>query len=100
MAELWFSLDDVPDWESLRAALAKNSLLHLDESFGAVSVVGDAIGADAMGIAGVVAIAEAAKVVVVGVNTSHLRVTLYCARDAVDGLVAILHKKLVEQEPS
>ncbi len=96
-AEMWFSLDDLPDWTSLRKTILENELIELSEEQGAVSVVGDAIGADAQRTAGLVKSAEEAGVEISSISTSPLRVTLYCARDAVDDLVLKLHKDLIEE---
>ncbi len=99
-AELWFSLDDVPDWAAVREVLSGSESITMEEGYGAVSVVGDAIGADASRVAEILAIAKSRGVSIVGLSSSRLRVTLFCARDAVDGLVSSLHEALIEQESS
>ncbi len=96
-AELWFSLADVPDWSSLRAEIAQSEGIEIAEDFGAVSVVGDAIGSNALRIGDVLESAKHAKISVAAISTSPLRVTLYCARDSVDELVSALHQDLIER---
>lgn len=99
-SDLWFSLEDVPDWAKLREALTLDQGIEVSEGFGAVSVVGDGIGADAVRTSAIVQLSEAHDISVEAINTSYLRVTLFCARESVDALVSLLHNKLVEQEPS
>jgi aspartokinase len=97
-SELWFSLDDVPDWAEVRKALANYESVTASEGYGAVSVVGDAIGSDAARIGAILTIAESQGITIEGLDSSQLRVTVFCARDDVDGLVATLHEALIEQE--
>jgi aspartate kinase len=99
-SELWFSLEDVPDWAGVRATLLANDSITMEEGYGAVSVVGDSIGSDASRIGEVLKVVESKGVAIEALDTGQLRVSVFCARESVDGLVASLHAALIEQEPS
>lgn len=92
--ELWFSLDNVPDWPSLRAKL--DNSVSVAESLGAVSVVGPDLGSDSQKIEAMLEVASQASVDVLGMSTSPLRISLYCAEESVDLLVRELHREFVE----
>jgi aspartate kinase len=95
-ADLWFALDDVPDWPGVRKALTEEHGLDVLEGVGAVSIVGEGLGLDATKILQVRQVAREAEVEVVALSTSPLRVSLFCAEAQVDELVRALHEALIE----
>ncbi len=98
-AELWFALDDVPDWSRVRDRLAEGlgAALAVEESCGAVSVVGERLGASAAAIASARRAAEERGVALLGTASSPMRLTLFCRQQDVDTLVAALHAVFCEQ---
>lgn len=92
-ADLWFGLSDVPDWPMIRSQLGDD--LEILEDVGAVSVVGDGMGDDPTRLQRARQTARDAGVEIVAMSTSPLRVSLFCAQDAVDDLVRALHAQLV-----
>ncbi len=90
-AELWASLVDQPDWPAVRERLLAHGGVEIREGLGAVSMVGNGAGQQASSIAALLAVADAQDIDILGVSTSPLRVTLYCDRKSVDGLVKHLH---------
>jgi aspartate kinase len=86
---LVFSLEDVPDWPTIRSSLG--SAIEVIEGLGAVSVVGAAAGGNAVVIGKLLAAARADGIEVSGVVTSPLRITLVCAERDVDRLVTRAH---------
>ena len=68
-ADLWFALDDIPDWQSVKATLDGD--IRVLEGVGAVSVVGDGIGADASKLQKARKAARAAGIGIVAMSTSH-----------------------------
>lgn len=99
-AELWFELANVPDWSTLRDELASMDGIRFEEALGSVSIVGDFIGSDAARIQNVQTLVEEAGSALLSMSTSPLRVTIFCSRDAVDGLVVALHRDLIEHAAS
>ena len=93
-AELWVPLEDVPDWRAVRAGLPAD--VEVAEGMGAASAVGELLGKEPQMLARVCGVAAAAGVRVEGISTSPLRITVYCAEDAVDSLVQALHHALRE----
>jgi aspartokinase len=96
-ADLWFALDDVPDWKQIRARLEGELELDVLEGAGAVSVVGDRIGADIARIRLIEALAAKEGIEIVAMSTSPLRVSLFCDAGAVDVFTKAVHRELVEK---
>jgi aspartate kinase len=95
--EVWFGLDDIPDWTRVRAALsAAAGASAVTESLGAVSCVGLGLGADAATLSRVRAVAVEAGAELLALEASPLRITVFCHSADVDGLVAALHRALCE----
>jgi aspartate kinase len=94
-ADVWFSLDDVPDWPAIRDRIRQD--LEVLEGVGAVSVVGDGIGGNPARLESTRAVARAAEIEIVAMSTSPLRVSLFCAADRVDDLVRALHREFIEK---
>lgn len=94
-ADIWFALDDVPDWPAIRARVGPN--LEVLEGVGAVSVVGDGIGGNPARLETARAAARGAGIPIVAMSTSPLRVSLFCAQDHVDELVRALHREFIEK---
>ncbi len=95
-AELWFGTDDVPDWATVRDSLNAIADVFIDDGCGAVSVVGDRVGASAAAV-----VRSAATVAESGVTprrlvTSPTRITVFCAEAEVDALVVALHRQFCE----
>ncbi len=93
IADLWFPLDDVPDWPKLRTTLMGQ--LAIEEGCAAVSVVGDFIGRNAAKLAQSRSIAAGIGVELRAMATSPLRATLFCRDDDADRLTAALHATFV-----
>lgn len=94
VADLWFSLDDVPDWPALRAQLLGQ--VAIEEPCGAVSVVGDFVGRNAAKLAKTRSVAAGAGISIKAMATSPLRATLFCAEEDVDPLTRELHRAFRE----
>jgi aspartate kinase len=95
--EAWFGLDDVPDWSRVRDALVMVAGEDaIAESLGAVSAVGHGLGAGAATLARVRALCSEAGIEVQGVESSPLRITVFCRAGDVDALVIALHRALIE----
>ena len=97
-ADLWLSLDDVPDWPAVKTKLAKD--LEILEGVGAVSVVGDGIGGDPRRLERARQAADAAGVAISAMSSSRLRMSLFCREDQVDDLVRALHGEFLEHAAS
>lgn len=93
-ARMVLSLDDVPDWPSVREQLSGD--IEVREGLGAVSVVGGAVGGSPAAISVLLQAAHDAGIAVVGVTSSPLRVTLLCESGDVDALSRIAHDAAVE----
>ena len=93
----WFTIADVPDWGEVRKRLDNvlGDSLELGEE-GAVTMVGHGIGGNPSIIVRARQAAIGAGVPLNAVSVSPLRVTLWCDRPHVDGLVRALHKTFVE----
>jgi aspartate kinase len=97
VVEAWFGLDDVPDWPRVRDALVTVAGEDaVAESLGAVSAVGHGLGASAATLARVRAVCGETGIEVQGVESSPLRITVFCRAGDVDALVIALHRALVE----
>lgn len=94
IADLWFSLDDVPDWSQLRASLLDQ--VQIEEQCGAVSVVGDFVGRNAAKLVATRSVAGGMGIQIKAMATSPLRATLFCADADVDDLVRALHRTFRE----
>jgi aspartokinase len=94
IADLWFSLDDVPDWPTLRQTLIGQ--VEISEQAGAVSMVGDFVGRNAAKLAKTRSVAAGAGVALKNITTSPIRITLFCADDDVDTLLRALHRAFRE----
>lgn len=96
-AELWFGLDDVPDWSDVRARLVEAlGADALREGLGAVTAVGLGLGASAATASQVLGQARELGTTVHGLDASPLRLTLFCERADVQPLVVALHAALRE----
>lgn len=94
IADLWFSLADVPDWAALKVRLMGQ--VAIEESCGAVSVVGDFVGRNAAKLAKTRSVAGGIGVPVKAMATSPIRVTLFCEDSQVDALTTALHRAFRE----
>lgn len=94
IADLWFTLADVPDWTKLRQRLIGQ--VQIEEGCGAVSVVGDFVGRNAAKLAKTRSVAAGIGVAVKAMATSPIRVTLFCRDDEVDRLTQALHRAFRE----
>lgn len=95
-ADIWFALDDLPDWESIRRSLGPEIVVL--EDLGAVSIVGDGIGGHAVKLERARKTARINHVDIVAMSTSPLRVTLFCPESQVDQLCQCLHKEFISKE--
>lgn|SRR5690606_30468105 len=94
IADLWFSLADVPDWASVREKLLDQ--VQVEEGCGAVSVAGDFFGRNAAKLAKTRSVAAGVGVRLKAMATSPLRATLFCAETDVDMLTQALHRAFRE----
>ena len=93
----WFTIADVPDWGEVRKRLdaVLGAQVELGEE-GCVTMVGHGIGGNPGIINKARASAIGAGVPLNAVSVSPLRVSLWCDRQHVDGLVRALHKTFIE----
>ena len=93
----WFTIADVPDWDSVRARLETvlGSSLEMGEE-GAVTIVGHGIGGNPSIIVRARQSAIGAGVPLNAVSVSPLRITLWCDRPHVDDLTRAVHKAFIE----
>jgi aspartate kinase len=94
IADLWFGLDDVHDWPNLRAKLMGQ--VEIEESCGAVSVVGDFVGRNAAKLSKARSVAAGMGLSLKAMATSPLRATLFCADADVEALTRALHRAFCE----
>jgi aspartate kinase len=94
IADLWFSIADVPDWSKVRQSLLGQ--VQIEEGCGAVSVVGDFVGRNAEKLVKTRSVAAGLGIAVKAMATSPLRATLFCADEDVDRLAREMHRALVE----
>ncbi|MBL4686032.1 MAG: aspartate kinase, partial [Nannocystaceae bacterium] len=94
IADLWFSLADVPDWPALRVRVMGQ--VAIEENCGAVSVVGDFVGRNAAKLAKARSVAAGIGVGVKAMATSPIRITLFCEDAEVDPLTQALHRAFSE----
>ncbi|MEM6296536.1 MAG: aspartate kinase [Myxococcota bacterium] len=94
VADLWFGLDDVHDWPTLRGALMGQ--VQVEEGCGAVSVVGDFVGRNAAKLAKARSVAAGMGLSLKAMATSPLRATLFCDDADVEALTRALHRAFCE----
>ncbi|NRA67880.1 MAG: aspartate kinase [Pseudobacteriovorax sp.] len=94
-ADIWFSLDDIPDWIGVKGDLDAD--IEVLEGVGAASVVGDNIGGDSAKLNLARSVAQGADINIVAMSSSPLRVTLFCEQSHVDQLVRSLHKEFISK---
>ncbi|MEM6993171.1 MAG: aspartate kinase [Myxococcota bacterium] len=94
IADLWFSLADVPDWPALKVRLLGQ--VAIEEPCGAVSVVGDFVGRNAAKLAKARSVAAGVGIGVKAMATSPIRITLFCEDGEVDTLTRALHRAFSE----
>jgi aspartate kinase len=94
-----FARDDLPDFGRLRGRLATalGPALTIEEDLGSVSVVGWGAGADAALVGRALAVARAGGVVLRGVDTVPLCITLFCGGARADELTRALHHDFIEE---
>ena len=93
IADLWFGLADVPDWPKVREKLLDQ--VQIEESCGAVSVVGDFFGRNAALLAKTRSVAAGIGVPIKAMATSPIRATLFCADEDVDRLTQAMHREFL-----
>ncbi len=94
IADLWFGLADVPDWATVKTKLIGQ--VEIEESCGAVSVVGDFFGRNASALAKTRSVAAGIGVAIKAMATSPLRATLFCADEDVDRLTQAMHRAFMQ----
>ncbi len=94
IADLWFGLDDVHDWPNLRTQLMGQ--VQIEESCGAVSLVGDFVGRNAAKLSKARSVAAGMGLSLKAMATSPLRATLFCEDADVDALTRALHRAFCE----
>jgi aspartate kinase len=94
IADLWFGLADVPDWPTVRAKLMGQ--VEIEESCGAVSVVGDFFGRNAAALAKTRSVASGIGVPIKAMATSPLRATLFCSDEDVERLTVAMHRAFLQ----
>ena len=94
IADLWFTLDDVPDWSAVRGKLAGQ--VAIEEGCAAVSLVGEFVGRNAGHLLRTRSLAAGAGVPVKAMATSPLRVTLFCLEGEADELARKFHQTFRE----
>lgn len=96
-AEVWFALDDVPDWLTVRDALAEVAgASGVSEDLAAVTAVGLGLGAKADILLRVRELARALGATVHAIDAAPLRITVFCDMGHCDPLVIALHRALCE----
>jgi aspartate kinase len=94
IADLWFGLDDVPDWPQLRAKLLGQ--VAIEENCAAVSLVGDFVGRNAAKLLKTRSVAAGMGIAIKAMATSPLRATLFCDDADADNLTRALHRTFRE----
>lgn len=94
IADLWFGLDDVHDWSTLRTKLMGQ--VEIEERCGAVSVVGDFVGRNAAKLSKARSVAAGMGLSLKAMATSPLRATLFCDDADVEALTQALHRAFCE----
>ena len=89
--DLWFPLDDVPDWSAVRARLAELAGVSVESGLGGVSVVGTGIGQSPALIVRARRVAAELGVRLLATGTGPLRISLYVGESDVDPLTRALH---------
>ena len=94
IADLWFTLDDVPDWPHLRSKMLEQ--VEVEEDCGSVSIVGEFVGRNAAKLAKTRSVASGLGIAIKAMATSPLRATLFCANEDVDELTRAMHRAFRE----
>jgi aspartate kinase len=94
IADLWFCIDDVPDWAKVRERLMGQ--VEIEEGCAAVSVVGEFVGRNAHHLARTRSIAAGVGVSVKAMATSPLRATLFCTEGEAEPLAQEFHRAFRE----
>jgi aspartate kinase len=94
IADLWFPIDDVPDWPDLRVKLLEQ--VEIEEECGSVSIVGDFVGRNAAKLAKTRSVAAGLGIAIKAMATSPLRATLFCRNEDVDALTRAMHRAFRE----
>lgn len=94
IADLWFALDDVPDWAKVRARLAGQ--VEIEEGCAAVSLVGEFVGRNAAHLLRTRSIAAGAGIPVKAMTATPLRVTLFCMEHEADEIARQFHRTFRE----
>ena len=95
--EMWFSLADVPDWQTIKPRI-ESALPDavVREDGGAVTMVGHGVGADPGLMLRARQLSSQAGIQTYAMSTSPLRVSLYCDDAYVNQLVRVLHAGFCE----
>jgi aspartate kinase len=101
-ASLVLSLENIPDFASLRRELRASlgNALELSEGIGAVSAIGAGINADFANLRAALGALEHAGVPCLGVSTSSFRISVLTDEGRVADAVRALHRRLVEDQPA
>jgi aspartate kinase len=94
IADLWFSLEDVPDWPKLRGKLMGQ--VAIEEPCAAVSLVGDFVGRNAAKLLKTRSVASGIGIAIKAMATSPLRATLFCDDADAESLTRALHRTFRE----
>ncbi len=94
IADLWFCLDDVPDWTKVREKLLGQ--VEIEEGCASVSVVGEFVGRNAQHLARTRSIAAGIGVPVKAMATSPIRATLFCMEPEAESLAQAFHRAFRE----
>lgn len=94
IADLWFALDDVPDWTKVRARLVGQ--VEIEDGLAAVSLVGEFVGRNAGHLLRTRSIAAGAGIAVKAMTATPLRVTLFCKEPEADELARLFHRTFRE----
>jgi aspartate kinase len=95
IADLWFCIDDVPDWATVRTRLLGQ--VEIEECCAAVSIVGEFVGRNAHHLARTRSVAAGVGVAVKAMATSPLRATLFCTEGEADALAQAFHRVFRER---
>jgi aspartate kinase len=94
IADLWFSLEDVPDWPVLRTKLMGQ--VAIEEPCAAVSLVGDFVGRNAAKLLKTRSVASGIGIAIKAMATSPVRATLFCDDADAENLTRALHRTFRE----
>ncbi len=94
IADLWFALDDVPDWSAVRSRLAGQ--VEIEEGCAAVSLVGEFVGRNAGLLLRARGIAAGAGIPVKAMTATPLRISLFCMEREAEELARLFHRTFRE----